>query len=346
MSQAAAGRKTQAASGSRPPPRRAAFLPAAGCVDTHVHLASSRLPNAWADGDLNADCARAHPGRAVAVARAAGDLTEARLAEDVAAAAAAGDDDDSDALPRPVRITRAVFVECFNAPPLEEARWALEKAAAADSMIVGVVAHAPAFQGGAAVEAFLAGLKDPQSGALPAALKGARQVMLLPEYSAEDYCTSNADFAGGLAALAAAGLHWEWCCHYKALPHVAQVCAATPNMTFVLDHLGRNNGTEEDVAEWAAALALVAANPNVVAKIGAIEEWGVADPAPLLDVAVKLFGFERLMFESNWFVSKACGYAFGELIAVAQRACLRNGASAADVDAVFRRNAERVYRLS
>ena len=84
-------------------------------VDTHVHLASSRLPNAWADGDLNADCARAHPNRAVAVARAAGDLTEARLAEDIAAAAAADLAAGAAApSPHPVRITRAIFIECFN----------------------------------------------------------------------------------------------------------------------------------------------------------------------------------------------------------------------------------------
>ena len=169
--------------------------------------------------------------------------------------------------------------------------------------------------------------------------------MLLPQYSAPDYCVTNSEFAEGLAVLEENNLHWEWCCHYKAMPYVAQVCASKPNMNFVLDHLGRNGGTEDDIEEWKAAITLVAQNSNVVAKIGAIEEWGVANPAPILDFAIGLFGFGRIMFESNWFVSKAFGFSYEELLNTAKDACIRNEATDADLAAVFEKNAERVYRL-
>ena len=53
-------------------------------------------------------------------------------------------------------MNRTIFVECFNTPPIEEAKWALKLADSADSMIVGVVAHIPVFQGRIAVEEFLA----------------------------------------------------------------------------------------------------------------------------------------------------------------------------------------------
>ena len=116
-------------------------------------------------------------------------------------------------------------------------------------------------------------------------------------------------------------------------------------MNFVLNHLGRNRGNEDDIEEWKEAITVMAKNSNVVAKIGAIEEWGVADPAPILDFAIQLFGFERIMFESNWWVSKACGYSFDEILATALNACVRNGAADTDLEAVFTKNAERVYRL-
>jgi len=88
---------------------------ASNAIDTHVHLASSLLPNPWADEDLNKDAAAIFPSRAVQVNREAGDLTE----ENFILAAAKG------AEATQIIVKRAIFVECFNTPPVEEAKWAL-----------------------------------------------------------------------------------------------------------------------------------------------------------------------------------------------------------------------------
>ena len=40
--------------------------------------------------------------------------------------------------------------------------------------------------------------------------------------------------------------------------------------------------------------------PNVYCKMGAMEQWGVDDPGAYLDRAIKAFGFERILYESNW----------------------------------------------
>lgn len=53
-----------------------------------------------------------------------------------------------------------------------------------------------------------------------------------------------------------------------------------------------------------------AAQTNVVAKLGAIEQWGVADPAKFLDHALKSFGADRVLAESNWFVNTAMGKGY------------------------------------
>ena len=66
---------------------------------------------------------------------------------------------------------------------------------------------------------------------------------------------------------------------------------------------------------------------------------------PLLDAAVELFGFGRLLFEGNWFVSLAEGFNYGRTLGAARELLARHGASAADAEAVFRGNARRVYRL-
>jgi predicted TIM-barrel fold metal-dependent hydrolase len=41
--------------------------------------------------------------------------------------------------------------------------------------------------------------------------------------------------------------------------------------------------------------------------MGAVEEWGVEDPGAVMDRAIAAFGFDRVLYESNWFVSEAMG---------------------------------------
>ena len=71
----------------------------------------------------------------------------------------------------------------------------------------------------------------------------------------------------------------------------------------------------------------------------------VSDPAPYLDLAFKVFGFERVMYESNWFVSRALGDDYDKTFRLVKAALARAGASAEQMDAVFSGNARRVYRL-
>lgn len=317
-------------------------------IDAHVHLAGSSLTNPWVDGDLNTFAAKTHPARAKTVSRdgADGDLLESSLTkeyEDVAAAEFKSEN-QKDSCTR-FFVDRFVFVECINEPPEAEARWALSMALSSESRCAAVVAHIPAFDGPGAVRKFLNELRDPSTGKLPVHLKGGRVVMLGDPMPAPDYCVSCKGFDDALSAMQESSLHWEWCCHYTALPSVARVCRAHSEMIFVLDHLGRNGGTTDDIALWRDAIAKIAECPNVYAKVGAIEEWGVMDPAPLLDIAIEMFGFSRLIWESNWFVSKACGFSVRELIGIANDACDRANATSEDKAAFFGGNALRVYRL-
>ena len=62
-------------------------------------------------------------------------------------------------------IQHAVFIQCFNEPPEEEARWILNLMSAKDSAICGLVAHIPVPEGAAAVERFLDALRGDESSA-------------------------------------------------------------------------------------------------------------------------------------------------------------------------------------
>lgn len=289
-------------------------------VDTHLHFAGPDMVNPWVDNILHAVSERRND-----------ELSEASLLENIAR--------------DKVNVEKLVYVQCFNGTPLEEAMWALGMANNMTSKVESVVAEIPVPDGEAAVREFLSKLTSKSAnGALPAKLRGGRVVLLGEPMPPIDACLDK-NYIAGLKVLEENHLHWEWCCHHTALPNIAKVCAELKDMTFVLDHLGRNKGSENDLEDWKKNLALVAKNKNVVAKIGGIEEWGVKDPGPLLDHAIKCFGFERLLFESNWFVCRAFGYTYGELVKVAYDALVRNGAKDADLHLVFCRNGEKIYRF-
>jgi len=115
-------------------------------------------------------------------------------------------------------------------------------------------------------------------------------------------------------------------------------------MTFILNHLGHNCGGE-DFATWAPAITELAKRPNVLAKLGASEEWQVADPGPFLDHAIEAFGYDRVLYESNWFVNQAMGHTFDETFNLVEDSCKRLGASEEQTNMVFVANAKRAYRL-
>eukprot|EP00038_Savillea_parva_P009212 m.181999 g.181999 ORF g.181999 m.181999 type:complete len:299 (-) comp15407_c0_seq1:102-998(-) len=290
-------------------------------LDTHIHLADNwksglgGLENVWLPTEPE-NFQNLH-------------WTEAKLLEENAAAGGQFD------------IQGFIFVECGNVPAVSEAKWVLEMAKSDTSKIVGVVANIPVPQGQAAVNDFLSGLEV--EGQLPVELKGGRQVLLGDPMPAPDACLDPL-YLQGLEALHARGLLWEWCCVPSAIPAIAKASAKMPSMTFVLDHLGRNNAGN-DFDTWAPALEDLAKNPNVVAKLGAIEQWAVSDPEPYLDHALKVFGPERVLAESNWFVNSAMGDPYDLTFKRILDACHRAAYTQDQIDSVFVGNARRVYSL-
>jgi L-fuconolactonase len=118
-----------------------------------------------------------------------------------------------------------------------------------------------------------------------------------------------------LAAVAERGLVLDvpdaWPRHLGA---TADLAAALPGLTVVLDHLGKPPPDPEAWQRWRTGLARVAERGSTVAKVSGLavpgHRFDVDTVRPSWDAALELFGPDRLMWGSDWPVSvRTAGYA-------------------------------------
>jgi L-fuconolactonase len=177
------------------------------------------------------------------------------------------------------------------------------------------------------------------------------------------------DVLRGLAAVAGAGLVFDIVGTPAQLPAAGTAARATPELVFVLDHLGNPDVTDPVDERWSAVLRELAALPNTVCKLSGIlsepppQEPGgsragtgagtagpgepapasVAHLRPCYQIALDAFGPGRLMFGSDWPVS-TLGAPYQQVLAAAR--ALTADLSEAERDAVFAGTARRVYRIT
>lgn len=141
------------------------------------------------------------------------------------------------------------------------------------------------------------------------------------------------DFRRGLAVLSSMDLSFEAWQYHTQLGEVAELAAALPDLSIILNHIGGPlgigpyAGKRAQVEEaWRADMVTLAAAPNVTLKVGGIgmsrfgtdfhswdappsseqllERWG-----DQLRFCIATFGTSRCMFESNFPVdSESCSY--------------------------------------
>ncbi len=150
-----------------------------------------------------------------------------------------------------------------------------------------------------------------------------------------------------VARLADYGLVFELQVFAGQMAGAADLAASAPRVTFVLQHAGMlEELSPRGRAAWRAGMALLAARPNVVAKLsgfGTFIHRNDADHiAWLIGETVGLFGAERCLWGSNFPIEKLwTGY--GALLDAHRRGA--GGLSAAEREAIFCNTARRVYRL-
>jgi len=235
-------------------------------------------------------------------------------------------------------IVQSVFVQADVDPEfgLQEARWALS-VAATESPVAGVVAWAPVEQPD--LEPFLEALgSHPQ-------LKGIRR--LIQGEPDPDFCARKA-FVEGVRKLAQFDLSFDICvCHHQ-LPAVIQLVQQVPEVSFVLDHVGKPNIAERVVEPWKTHIQELARLENAFCKVSGMateadwRKWRIADLRPYLDHVIEAFGCDRLMFGSDWPVC-TLAVEYGRWLEIVQEAT--KDATSEEQHQLFYGTAERFYRL-
>ncbi|MEU3187950.1 amidohydrolase family protein [Streptomyces sp. NPDC006923] len=152
----------------------------------------------------------------------------------------------------------------------------------------------------------------------------------------------------GLAAVAAEGLVYDLIVKDHQLPAAAEAARLLPELTFVLDHLGKPPIAAGGMEPWATDLRTLAARPNTVCKLSGMvteaawDSWTANGLRPYAGTVLEAFGPDRLMFGSDWPVCRLAA-TYGEVLDAART--VTDGLSGAERDAVFAGTARRVYAL-
>jgi len=128
---------------------------------------------------------------------------------------------------------------------------------------------------------------------------------------------------------------------------VRALAERSPELTISLDHCGFPRArTPEYFRDWREALVDLAGAPNVVVKISGLgmgdTRWTVDSIRPWVLSCIEAFGTGRSFFGTNWPVDRMYS-SYADLIA-AYREIIADF-SRDEQEALFSRNAERVYRI-
>jgi len=238
-----------------------------------------------------------------------------------------------------VAVDKIVFAEVWVDKDLhlQEAAF-VQEMADADPRLCGMVAHLPV-EKGAAIESDLVALKK---------FKTLRGIRRLIEIEPNPTFCLEPDFIAGVKLVGKHGLTFDICVKHWALVFGIELARRCPEVTFVLDHIGKP-GIKHGLREpWWSQMRELAKLPNVVCKVsGAITEadhgtWTKEQVKPYVAHTIECFGFDRVMYGSDWTVSELT-HPYPTWVDILDEVVA--GASSAELRKLYRDNAIRIYRL-
>ena len=155
-------------------------------------------------------------------------------------------------------------------------------------------------------------------------------------------------FAENLRRLPEHGLSFDLCVLARQLPVALTIARACPEVQFVLDHCGVPDVKARALDPWRADMAALASLPNVACKISGVVAyadpagWSIEDLRPFVEHAITAFGWDRVVWGSDWPV---CTLTADLTRWVAATHVLLEGCSEDEKTRLLSRNAERLYRL-
>ncbi len=129
------------------------------------------------------------------------------------------------------------------------------------------------------------------------------------------------DFQNGIGQLAQFGLTYDILVYPNQLASAVLLTRAFPDQKFVLDHIAKPKISEGLDSEWVQHIKELALNPNVSCKVsGMVTEtknfkWQQEDFSPFIYMVLDAFGWQRLMYGSDWPVCLLAG-SYKEVLAI------------------------------
>jgi predicted TIM-barrel fold metal-dependent hydrolase len=151
----------------------------------------------------------------------------------------------------------------------------------------------------------------------------------------------------GYAHLARWGLRFDLQTPWWHMDEAVALASDFPETAIIVNHAGLPaDRSDEGLTAWSQAMTRLSACPNVFMKISGIgvpgQPWTAQANRRIVEHLIAAFGTPRCMFASNFPVDSLCG-RFSDIFQGFE--AIVAGFSADEQDALFRRNAIRIYDM-
>ncbi|MBI0397438.1 amidohydrolase family protein [Cyclobacterium marinum] len=176
-------------------------------------------------------------------------------------------------------------------------------------------------------------------------LKGFRHVL---QDEADPNFILNQAFQNGLKSIFKAGFTYDLLVYPHQLDGAIQTVSNFEEGRFVLDHIAKPPIKAGLIKDWEVNIKALAERPNVYCKLSGMiteaawEDWDEKEFYPYLDVIMKAFGEDRVMFGSDWPVCKLAG-GYEQVIGLVEG--YFKGCSPEVLEKIWRANAIKFYQL-
>ena len=175
-------------------------------------------------------------------------------------------------------------------------------------------------------------------------VKGFRRVLhVMP-----DDLSEGALFRDNIRRLAGTGLTFDLCVLPHQIPKAAALADLAPDVQFILDHCGVPDIKGGGLDPWRENMTEIAKRPNVVGKISGVvayadaDNWTVETLRPYVEHTISRFGWDRVVWGSDWPV---CTLGGGLSTWIAATHALTAGASLDEKTKLLSGNAKRIWGL-
>lgn len=185
--------------------------------------------------------------------------------------------------------------------------------------------------------------KDLESISQHELVRGVRRIL----HTEPDDLSTSPLFRDNVRSLSDYNLSFDICVLSRQLPHAISLVDDCPQVSFILDHVGNPLLHEHRIDKWRDDLRELSLRPNVVCKISGIvtradhTSWTEDDLRPAVEYAIDCFGWDRVLFGSDWPVCLLASSLRRWVEALTQ---ITSGCGQENQEKLFFTNASRVYR--